>query len=236
MGDHPDLRAKADRENPWAASCSTISADVLPVPEISNMTIFVATLSTSIEMPSISARPSARRLAFAWSSCKPVGAFFKCDQARCRKMPTCRMPPPRRFRQMRASLMNSFVPSSIEPTGAPRPFESVNITESQCRVRSATGCIQSDRGVEDAGAVHVDRQSDGVCLLADIDAGLGRHHAAAGEIVRVFEADQAGRGLVIRRVDLQRRLDLVPGQMTRAVAAFDRPDGHARDIAAAPSS
>ena len=76
------------------------------------------------------------------------------------RMPICRIPPPRRFRQMRASSIKSFDPSSIEPTGAPSPFDRVNITESQCRVRSATDRVESDRRVEYPRAVHVDRQAD----------------------------------------------------------------------------
>ena len=53
-------------------------------------------------------------------------------------MPTCRIPPPNRFRQMRASLIKAALPRSSEPAGAPRPFESVTITESHSRVRFAT--------------------------------------------------------------------------------------------------
>ena len=62
------------------AERSTISADVLPVPAISKITMFVTTLSTSIAMPGISARPSASRFAFSWSSCKLFGPVFEGDQ------------------------------------------------------------------------------------------------------------------------------------------------------------
>ena len=68
----------------------------------------------------------------------------------------------------------------------------------------------------------MDRQTDRVSLAADIGTRLGGHHAAAREVVRVLETDEAGRGLIVGNVDLQNGFDLVPREMSRAVAAFDR--------------
>ena len=45
-------------------------------------------------------------------------------------IPACRHPPPNRCRCARASSMTSVRPQSNEPTGAPSPFETQNITVS----------------------------------------------------------------------------------------------------------
>ncbi len=45
-------------------------------------------------------------------------------------IPAWRMAPPISFRVSLAALMNSLLPHSTEPTGAPRPLEKQNCTES----------------------------------------------------------------------------------------------------------
>src|SRR6266700_219044 len=54
-------------------------------------------------------------------------------------MPACRMPPPKSLRMRWARLMNSLLPTTIEPTGALRPLEKQNIIESTVRARALTG-------------------------------------------------------------------------------------------------
>jgi hypothetical protein len=53
--------------------------------------------------------------------------------------PAWRQPPPTTLRQRRARSTSSALPSSIEPTGAPRPFEKQIETLSKPRATSRAG-------------------------------------------------------------------------------------------------
>jgi len=50
------------------------------------------------------------------------------------RMPAWRIPPPKTFRQRRASSTKSAGPATMDPTGAPSPFEKHRVAESQWRV------------------------------------------------------------------------------------------------------
>ena len=63
--------------------------------------------------------------------------------------PACRIPPPTILRTRRARAMKSREPHTTEPTGAPSPFDTQNVTESTWRAksladrRSATAALKS---------------------------------------------------------------------------------------------
>ena len=82
----------------------------------------------------MSARASARKRAFAWSSASrsiiPASPSRSATRPAAARIPTCRIPPPRSFRARRALQMKSFEPTSTLPTGQARPFERQNVTES----------------------------------------------------------------------------------------------------------
>src|SRR6266436_1414975 len=46
------------------------------------------------------------------------------------RIPACRIPPPKIFLNFLARSINSASPATIDPTGAPRPFEKQTDTES----------------------------------------------------------------------------------------------------------
>jgi hypothetical protein len=71
--------------------------------------------------------------------------------------PAWRQPPPTTLRQRRARSISARSPSSIEPTGAPRPFEKHTDTLSKPRATSRAGTPRR-RGVEQARAVEVEAQ------------------------------------------------------------------------------
>ena len=62
------LLFEPDRQDAVVFEAPVISPLLRAVPEMSKITILVSTRSTSILMPGISARLSARRRAFSWSS------------------------------------------------------------------------------------------------------------------------------------------------------------------------
>ena len=66
---------------------------------------------------------SASRRAWSWSSASRSTWWSRAYAAAAASTPTCRIPPPSRLRQTRASVTAASEPTIIEPTGAPRPLE-----------------------------------------------------------------------------------------------------------------
>ncbi len=73
-------------------------------------------------------------------------------------IPAWRHAPPKRWRCARASSITAARPHSIEPTGAPRPFDTQNITVSAGAASACTRRAERDGRVEEARAVAVQRQ------------------------------------------------------------------------------
>ena len=65
-------------------------------------TMFVCTCARSSVICGISARPSASRRAFSWSSCRRSAIFSSAINPAAASTPTCRMPPPTSLRMRRA--------------------------------------------------------------------------------------------------------------------------------------
>ena len=108
-------------------------------------------------------------------------------------MPACRIAPPMIFRPRYARAMKSLVPQITEPTGAASPFETQNVTESAYCAISLRLDAQRDGGVEDPGAVHVDRDVAAVGQLGDRLQLVQRHRPA---VAGLLHPDQAGPGPV----------------------------------------
>ena len=81
---------------------------------------------------------SASSRALAWSSCRRFGPSSSAINPAAASTPAWRIPPPNALRKMRALRICSAEPTSMEPTGAPRPFDRQNITVSKPRVRVCT--------------------------------------------------------------------------------------------------
>ncbi len=124
---------------PRAASCFEMSNAVMPVAETSKNKILVTTLAGSILIPGICASSSAKNRAFAWSMWSRLGLSSNATRPAAANTPAWRIPPPSILRTIRASSMNSLLLTSMDPTGAPSPFERQNMTESKFFVTSATG-------------------------------------------------------------------------------------------------
>src|SRR5690606_5325982 len=104
--------------------------------DTSHMTMLVWTRSRSTWRGGRTARPSARRRALAWSSARRWIISSRATRPAAAMTPAWRMPPPSSLRQRRARAMNSPDPQSMEPMGAPRPLDRLNITESAGAARS----------------------------------------------------------------------------------------------------
>jgi hypothetical protein len=70
---------------------------------------------------------------------QPVRHFFQRDQSRRRQHARLAHAAAQALAIPRARSIASAVPTSMEPTGAPRPFDKQNITESAGAARSRTG-------------------------------------------------------------------------------------------------
>ena len=89
--------------------------------------------------------------------------------------------------------MSSAGPASMEPAGAPSPFERQNITVSAGATMSLHGHTGSGGGIEDARAVHVDLDCRARARLRRFRwIASQRVDRAAVHVVRVFDRDQAG--------------------------------------------
>ena len=69
---------------------------------------------------------------------------------------------------MRASSMNSLLPTSMDPTGAPSPFERQNITESKLFGEFHDGVPQGHAGVENSRAIEMYGQPGRVRMINDV--------------------------------------------------------------------
>ena len=86
------------------------------------------------------------------------------------------------------------VPTTIEPAGAPRPFDRQNITVSTCAQISRTGDPEVRRGIEDARAVEMHLEGRAACALSQTSLSTSmRVDRAARHVVRVFDFDQSRR-------------------------------------------
>ena len=110
-------------------------------------------------MPGSCASASARKRALAWSSRSRCGDFFERDQSgrgQHARLPHSAAQP----LAIAAGAVDDFArPTSMEPTGAPRPFDRQNITESACAASSRTSRPSASGGVEDARAIQMHRQA-----------------------------------------------------------------------------
>src|SRR5260370_730559 len=70
--------------------------------------------------------------------CSRPGDFSSAINPAAAITPACRIPPPNIFRYTRPFSINAHVPTTIDPTGAPNPFDKQNIAESTLRVIVAT--------------------------------------------------------------------------------------------------
>jgi hypothetical protein len=101
--------------------------------------------------------------------CKPVDLSLRETMPAAASTPACRMPPPSRLRIRRAPATKAADPASIEPTGALRPLDRQNITESKktviCRTstpravaalktRAPSRCIASVRSSASVRSPH----------------------------------------------------------------------------------
>ena len=82
---------------------------------------------------------SASRRARAWSSARRSRPVSRATRPAAAMIPACRQAPPYRIQMRRASRISSAGPHSIEPIGAPSPFERQNIIVSTCEVHAVTG-------------------------------------------------------------------------------------------------
>ena len=139
-----------------------------------------------------SATPSARRRARSWSSWRRFGPSSSAIRPAAAMIPAWRHAPPYRIFSRRASRAISAGPHRTEPIGAPSPFERQNIRVSTSRGDLGRVDPGSGGGVEDPGAVEVDRHAGVVRDLADGAQLLERHHAPARAADRVLDR-RAGR-------------------------------------------
>ena len=102
------------------------------------ITMLVSTSLRRISTPSMAARASASKRALAWSSWSLSGPCSSATSPAAARMPAWRMPPPRALRYIRARSMSLADPTSIDPTGAPSPFDRQNITVSKPLVKLRT--------------------------------------------------------------------------------------------------
>src|SRR5690606_36532261 len=98
----------------------------------------------------------------------------------------------------------------------------------------SNGGAQRRRRVENARSIHVNGDAEVASAVADIGTVLGRHHAAAGEVMLIFKADQAGRARVVRLINVKSRRDLVPSEVAARVATSYGPHRHARHRGGGP--
>ena len=106
-------------------------------------------------------------------------------------MPAWRMPPPTILRVRRASWTKALEPQMAEPTGAERPLEKQNCTESACAAISARRDAQGRGGVKDAGAIQMHRQAIAAGYIADGSHLRHGEHRAAADVVGILQGDGA---------------------------------------------
>ena len=116
--------------------------------------------------------------------------------------------------------MNSRLPASIDPTGAPRPFERQNITESTFSATSRGGVPRYVAALKIRASVHMNRDTSLVRLIADLVQDLLRIDVSAEDIVAIFHCDQCNAVEVVALATDQ-GLDSVP--VEDAVRCGDRP-------------
>ena len=135
-----------NRETPAAAFINTPrsfnpalnAAPLKPVPETSKNKIFV-TGSRSTFTPGIAAKAPAKYRQFSWSTANRATIESNAINPAAANTPTCRIPPPNRFRNRRPLSISKRGPANIDPAGAPNPFDKQNITVSTGATISLTG-------------------------------------------------------------------------------------------------
>ena len=165
--------------------------------------------------------PRARR----WSSARRSTLCSRAYRPPAAMMPAWRMPPPKSLRARWARAIIAALPSSTEPTGAPRPFDRQTLTESNgatmsrsatpeataalqtrapsrcrimpCRSQKARSCADLVERVDDAAAVVV-----GV---------LDRHQGRARVVHVVVDVE-----VVLQQVEVERAVVGVEGARLQA--------------------
>ena len=100
--------------------------------------------------------------------------------------------------------MNARDPTSIEPPGAPSPFEKATLTTSNGRASSAIGTSEGGRGVPEPRAVEEGRELEVPRQGGDRQALDDGPDDAAGPVVGVLDVD-----------DRRRRLEHVAARLPR---------------------
>ncbi len=113
--------------------------------------------------PSSAASPSASRRAFAWSSARraivPSGPSPSATRPAAARTPTWRIPPPTSLRARRARATNGAGPTTTDPIGVDRPFERQKVTLSAGAASARGRDAERHDGVEEPGAVDVERDA-----------------------------------------------------------------------------
>ena len=124
--------------NPAASSRRIHSTAGQPVPATSTNTTLVWTLAGSTparhDPGDALGQPPGVRVILG----EPAGPSRSAIRPAAAMIPACRQAPPNRIFSRRASRMNSRLPASNDPIGAPSPLDRQNISASTCRVYSAT--------------------------------------------------------------------------------------------------
>jgi hypothetical protein len=87
--------------------------------------------------------------------------------------------------------MNAADPHTMDPTGAPSPFEKQKLTTSNGAAICFGGDAQRDCRVEDARAVQVQRDAARLRHRRDLLDVVQRQRCAPTTVVRAFEANHA---------------------------------------------
>ena len=82
------------------------------------------------------------------------------------------------------------MPSNIDPTGAPSPFDKQNITESTGRARSATVSPSAVAALKMRAPSRWTGNFIACASFANLFDARARHHRSAGEVVRILDRDQ----------------------------------------------
>ena len=155
--------------------------------------MLLCTVARSTLNPGTRARASARYLALAWSSRSRGIIVRSATRPGAAMMPAWRMAPPNDRRTRFARSMNVFVPASSDPTGADSPFDRQTQTESTERVSSRASTPRATAALNTRAPSRWTANPASCATAASASDLVRRQHGPAGRVVRVLQAQQAGR-------------------------------------------
>ena len=170
-------------------------------------------------MPGIRARPSARKRAFSWSSCKPLGTLLQRNESGGRQNTCLPHASAQRLANHARFGNECFAANQKRANGSSQAFGKAEHHRIALGRKPVHRHAQRDRGVENTRAVQVNGNSGLMRAVANPVHHRLRHHRSSGHVMRVFQRNQPGLRQV---VDLGREFcpHQVPGQ--NAVRRGDR--------------